>query len=184
MRISELLLETYLNQLDEMVTRPGTMYGAALILFDAGYFQLGRGSFGTVYSKLGANHVLKLFKSTDRAYRTFVQLVINNPNSHFPKFKGKMMKITDDYYAIRMEKLRENSDQSLADILENYILFKQGENTRGATIAMRDLNKTQRGIKKACDIIAKGISTHGVDLHYGNIMWRGNTIVIVDPMAY
>ena len=185
------LIHESIEQLDEL-TLPDTMRDAHYKLEQAGYDRIGEGIFAWIYSKPGADHVLKLFRSTDRAYMDFVKVVTVNPNIHFPKFKGKMMKVNDNYYAIRMEKLSETIDHGTAHILKAYI--NKGKypktyngpkaSTTYAISQMNDLEKEQPGITTACDIIAKTLAPkYVVDLHTENIMMRGNTLVIIDPVC-
>ena len=173
---------------------------AMTILQNAGYQYLGSGNYANVYAKPGANHVIKLFGHSDLAYPKFIELVQSNPNPHFPKFKGKMMKVTNDYYAIQMERLSplpadakaySNIDAGSSTIgyaLNDYTRQAAGlpNNDLSANLIptiMDELEKTQSGIKEACSLIA---SLSGVvyDIHKNNLMLRGNTLVITDPVAY
>ena len=188
MKISELLRESEI--LDE-VTRPA-MNDAVNILRKAGYRILGTGVFGAVFGKPDANHVLKLFSATDKAYIDFVNLVRENPNPHFPRFKGKLMKITDEYYAIQMEKLTPiygPEGVELAQLMNNYSrgAGHQGMKYQTKTEViekMRKLEKTQPGIRRACLLIAKRIPSRRIDIHDENIMMREQTVVITDPVAF
>lgn len=189
MRITEIINESQV--LDE-ITRPVDMYDANEVLNNSGYEQIGRGHFAKIYAKRGADHVLKLFASYDSAYIQFVNMTIQNPNIHFPKFKGKMMKITDTYYAIRMEKLSplsvNNLDQSILKLMKEYINHQVDDSFRPfpRMETMSRLEKMQPGIIEACDVVAELLKQGGaisLDLHSGNIMKRGNTIVITDPVT-
>ena len=182
MRIPELFLETYLNQLDEL-TRPDTMGKAEKVLEKAGYVQLGTGAFASVYVRPGSSNVLKLFYADDTAYIDFVKATLKYPNPHFPKFKGKMMKITDTYYAVQMEKLREyNGSWKNPSLLSSYIYYLQGLHDADIADEINALEKEQPGIKAACKIIADKVGHH-LDLASNNLMMRGNTIVITDPVV-
>ena len=179
--------------LDE-ITRPGTIDDAHEILKKAGYAQIGDGYYAEVFAKPGADHVLKLFNSRDKAYQAFVNLAIQNPNIHFPKFKGKMMKITDNYYAIRMEKLTPIAgisgsprDRGIIKLMIEYITRKEDDPFRPFPDQrqMDVLEKLQPGITAACDVIVELLKHNDaeVDLHLGNVMMRGNTYVITDPVS-
>ena len=199
MRINEIINES--ETLDE-ITRPNKIHDAGHILKHAGYEKLGYGMFADVYAKPGADHVLKLFDRRDRSYPKFVNMVIQHPNNHFPKFKGKIMKITDNYYAIRMEMLSkfstwmaDNGGLDLLYLLQNYIYgyaahgagFETSSERASSTVKqINDLEKTQPGIKKACEFIADLIKSGdpGLDLHNENLMMRGNTIVFTDPVSH
>jgi len=188
MRISELLTES--EMLDEISRPSGRM--AQHILKKAGYTVLGSGSNADVYAKPNENTVLKLFNNEDTAYQDFVYLTISNPNPHFPKFKGKMMKVTDDYSAIRMERLTplpDNYETRLyATRISLYTKLIQNKSGRAANMnteeIMRDIDeieKEQPGIKYACAIIGNNLKKEIIDIHNENIMMRGNVLVITDP---
>ena len=191
MRINELINESQV--LDE-ITRPDTMGNAQSILLKAGYKQIGAGWYADVYAKPDADHILKLFSVTDTAYPKFVNMTIQNPNIHFPKFKGKMMKVNEHYYAVRMEKLTSfGKTMDIVGEIEDYIAgyANYGKSwpetdVRGKEVTeeMAQLEKTQPGITKACDLISKLIRSGlvGIDLHPGNLMMRGDTIVFTDPV--
>ena len=191
MRINELINESQV--LDE-ITRPDTMGNAQSILLKAGYKQIGAGWYADVYAKPDADHILKLFSVTDTAYPKFVNMTIQNPNIHFPKFKGKMMKVNEHYYAVRMEKLTSfGKTMDIVGEIEDYIYgyANYGKSwpetdVRGKEVTeeMAQLEKTQPGITKACDLISKLIRSGlvGIDLHPGNLMMRGDTIVFTDPV--
>jgi len=170
------------------------MVKAEYLLLKAGYKRLGDGYFAKVYGRADADHVLKLFKSRDTAYMAFVNMVMKNPNPHFPAFKGKMMKVTNDYYAIRMERLTPLPDNTplgpsflLAAHMLKYILMVSGdEDYQDEVYAdfMEKLEDTQPGITQACDLIGnKLLPTYLLDLHSANIMQRDNVIVITDPVS-
>lgn len=186
MRISELLRET--EQLVEL-SRPLGMAEAEAVLHKAGYHELGRGIFATVLAKSDSSHCLKLFDSDDAAYKKFVALAMQNPNPHFPRFRGKLMKVTDRYYAIRMETLtpfpKTTENQLLAMQIDDYIAeIKRGNQMLSSQMAtMDELEKTQPGIKKACELIGTTLSSRIIDIHLENIMLRGDTIVITDPVV-
>lgn len=88
-------------RIDEL-SLPSSITKAKIILRKAGYKVLGIGSFGTVLKNPKSNYVLKLFKSKDTAYLAFINMVKNNPNRHFPKIIGNIIKVTDQYSAVRL----------------------------------------------------------------------------------
>ena len=190
MRINEILNES--EVLDE-ITRPEDMGEAQAILEKAGYEKYGEGWYAAVYAKPGADHVLKLFSVRDRSYPKFVNMTIQRPNIHFPKFKGKMMKITNDYYAIRMEMLTRFGEENqqlkqIRDYIYGYATYGRSysDNIRGQEVikGIDQVEETQPDIKKACEFIADLIANGdvGLDLHKHNLMMRGNTIVFTDPV--
>lgn len=190
MRISELLTES--EMLDE-ISRPPSRYEAEHVLKQAGYRMIGVGSFADVYAIPNENTVLKLFNNDDTAYQDFVYVTISNPNPHFPKFKGKMMKVTDAYSAIRMERLTPLPDNRetayYAKKISQYTKLMQNKAGRAANMdteeVMRDIDEIEQdqpGIKYACAIIGNNLKGEIIDIHNENIMMRGNVLVITDPV--
>lgn len=154
-------------------------------LVDAGYEKIGSGTWGNVFSKPGDSLVLKLFHPGDEAYTDFVKLVMQHQNNpHFPKIYGKMMKVTDDYNAIRMEKLTPNSSRALAELLEDYLNVLGGGGQYVSKSKLWPLLLKNPKLKEACTLIAKNLlNTYYLDLQPQNIMMRGNTIVFTDPVS-
>src|SRR6478752_6436146 len=84
---------------------PKDTLAATNALKKAGYEHLDIGSFADVFHKTGKPYILKLFISRDEAYLEYLKLVTTHSNPHFPKIIGKPIRVTDAYYAIRIEKL-------------------------------------------------------------------------------
>lgn len=174
--------------------------GAMKRLTDAGYEKLGSGQTGDVFKKPGSNYVLKLFTADDDPYLAFVKLAQENPNPHFPKFVGKLIRVTSGYYAIRMEQLTHDANPNHIKLVEWYV-DKRAEfgyasdekmtaNNKLLIQTMNEVNKMfeeQPRLREACDLIAyeliRGDGFYS-DLHKGNIMSRGSTLVISDPVSF
>ena len=185
MRAFEFLTESkVLNE----ITRPPLIM-AEYILFKAGYKRLDKNDavFAQVYARPGADHVLKLFKSKDTAYMAFVDLVMKNKNIHFPVFKGRLIRVTNQYHAIQIERLTPaveipelGNPLTIGRTMENYMSAAPDEYREKQ---MNMIEKYQPGIKAACDLIADKLTpTYELDLHGQNIMMRGNVLVITDPV--
>lgn len=183
MRIDEVIAEsTVLSEL----TRP-TPLEAEQKLFAAGYEKIGKGSWGDVYSKPNDPYVLKLFHPGDRAYGRFLQMAMQHQdNPHFPKFKGTLIKVTDEYSAIRMEKLEPMRDRKITSALADYIEHLADEEYYYSKTVVWPLRYKNPKLKEACELIAGLISAGGAGLDLdgtGNIMQRGNTLVFIDPIS-
>jgi len=185
MRISELLNES--EMLDE-ISRP-PLVDARRILKNAGYEHLGSGTLALIFAKPNSSTCLKLFLTSDQAYIEFINMVMRIPNPHFPKFKGKLIKVTNDYYAIQMERLTPITSEMryMTDTIDNYTTDIHYNGVAGHITLenMKNIEKKQPGITEACDIIANNISKRRmIDMHSANFMMRGNVLVIIDPVAY
>jgi len=182
MRIQEILTE---------VTRPNSRGTAGLILHDAGYGRIGKGNNADVFWKPGLPYVLKLFESSERGYIDYVRIAKANPNPHFPVFKGGVIKINDRYNAIRMEKLdRLDFSYNIRQVLDgmsDYIDIVKGHSVSHSSKQvviqnMERIESIQPGMTKACELIAT-IPDASSDLHVANVMMRGKTLVIIDPVT-
>lgn len=158
------------------LTRPQSISDASEILYRNGYQEKGSGNFATVFYKPGTNYVLKLFKSNDEGYLTFIKYVLNHPNPHFPKLYSKIIKITDAYYAIKIEELSPLSTSSAREIEEVFYEFYE-ENIVPTNVDPSMLEAMQQIL----DLMKK--NNLGNDMGDNNIMQRKDgTIVFSDPI--
>ena len=143
------------------------------ILTKAGYRLIGAGSAADVYHKPGGQFVLKLFKASDQAYIHYLNLITTVKNPHFPVVKGKPMKITSSYYGVQLELLQPLPFETEERIFRE-IDWDHPENVPGELgVALRLIHEhvfRQSGVLP--------------DIGFGNIMWRGQTLVIVDPAMF
>lgn len=155
---------------------------------DNGFIHLGGGAFGEVYEKPGYPWVFKVFHG-DPAYLDFLRFCISHQsNPHVPKVKGQPFRIDDKTYAIRIEKLQPwsshfevqtDSHMGLQDFLRwwnptvtpEQIEFLKKHNAPG-------LVEVLTGLADLCRS-----KNYRLDLHAGNTMRRGSTLVIADPLV-
>lgn len=177
-----------IQRLDEL-SRPNEMEDAEPILLRAGWEIAGQGYYGSVYCKEGADYVLKLFDSRDRAYLAFLKLIKEHPNPHFPKILGKLVKITPYYWAVRMEML--NAIPKDAPNLGVYLISLRHEVSREkneyqyeAYLKVIAYLEGQPRLKEALDLINEHLlDRYRQDLHMENFMARPDgTLVIIDPV--
>lgn len=169
------------------VSRPG-WYSAIDTLTKAGYQKLGDGSYASVFGRPDKNYVLKLFDAEDKAYVAFYNLVKNQNNKHFPKFKGQMMRIAAEYYAVRMERLQPMpkrlygySSYIIAYTIEDYV---EGDTASAEQIdIIKVLREKQPDFLPACEYVKENLKgQYYLDFHTNNMMMRNETIVITDPV--
>lgn len=161
---------------------PDTRQDATDRLEEAGYEQLGKGSFANVFRKPGAPYVLKLFDVADRGYKAFVNAAIKSNNPHFPKFVKGMVRINDKYVAIRMEPLKPASSEARINfqLVDRYI---GGDITDDEIQMLEDIYGP--AFTDALSIVMELIgsdSSFSEDFHNDNIMFRGSVPVITDPI--
>lgn len=174
------LIESSLNNAKEVkineITLPQTRQDVNQILMAAGYKRLGTGMFAAVYEKPGSPYVLKVFSAKDNAYQDFIKLAKEHQdNPHFPKFYGKLLRITKNYFAIRMEKLSVFDPHHFGE--KAYALFDYIQD--GQPVA--ELNDEPL-LREACDLVRRKLLSHYVFDHKDEaFMTREDTIVITDP---
>lgn len=178
------------------LSRPNTISDATTILRDAGYELLDIGSFADVFYKKDQPYVLKLFQSNDQAYVKYLELIKSEKNIHFPKIYGKLIKVTNGYYAVRIEKLQKynlGSEPQYAitlaiasKLIKPIEHFEDSEHQRRLYAAIDYMDKNPE-LKHACELIRERIlipNNHrfAMDITIHNLMMRGDTIIITDPL--
>lgn len=146
--------------------------------------QLGHGVRGIVFERFNDPYVIKIFHR-DPNYLKYIKLAADNQdNPHFPKLRGKPVKIAPDTYAVRMEKLEPITDPTTLP-KNSFTLFREVIGTNEV-----DDGVTNDWIKqyapKMHELFVKMENVFGggmlLDLHYGNIMKRKSEIVVIDPV--
>lgn len=159
------------------VSRPETIRDAGDKLAQAGYRSIGFGSYSEIFSKPGDPWVLKLFDADDSAFLAFIDFSRHCRSPHFPVYKGKPLRITDAYYAIRMEKLTDVQCHWW-----RYLKAYFNGETDGYSPA-DDYMKAHPSFKKACDALMQDmLHDFDPDIKPANIMQRNGTLVLVDPI--
>lgn len=156
-------------------TRPGKRDDYQKILHNAGYRLIGQGGQAEVYHKPGKEYVLKIFSSRDYAYQDFLKLVMAHPNKHFPKIIGKLVKVSPSVYAVRLEPLSSLTDWEGYDAVRDYMAGRLDDE-------QEQWLEERPELLDALRLITSELGEHSRDLHAGNVMMRGNDLVIIDPV--
>lgn len=123
-----------------------------------GFKPLGSGKYGAVFANRSYPFVIKVFMK-DTAYLLWLNFCKMHPNNPYcPKIRGKVVRLGDNFMAVRLEKLEDggNPDQI-------YNMAQRGD--KNAIQVVEFLNKYQKLL----------------DMHSGNVMMRGDQLVITDP---
>lgn len=133
--------------------------GSAVELLEKyGFHPVGSGKYGEVFVNRSYPFVIKLFMK-DTAYLLWLNFCKMHPNNPYcPKIRGKVVRLGDNFMAVRLEKLENggNPDQIY--------------------------NMAQRGDKDAIEIVNfLNKYQNLLDMHSGNVMMRGDQLVITDP---
>jgi hypothetical protein len=179
--------KTVSETVDDMIneiTRPEFRNDAVELLQSKGYEQLGSGKFANVFlRKSRPNEVIKLFGTNDEAYESYIDFIMKHQdNPHFPKVIGKPMLITPDYYAVKLERL-EHYDVKKEGILLQRQISAYVEDDRHIS-DFKDYLDAFPKFKEALDLLKEfnDEASYEYDIHSGNIMWRGRTLVLTDPL--
>lgn len=162
-------------------------------LEERGFDYLGSGSYGAVFDhpSFDSRYVLKVFK--DPFYEQFLNYAIKNrQDPHMPRIVGKVMRLSGYGAMVRIEVLREMSDQQYRYLrLHDQVDYVQcrvyGTHLDEAETAVFNKINAQHDLGTLMESIdnlirAKPAGAH-LDLHEGNFMYRGSTIVISDPYS-
>ena len=173
-------------------------------LQDWGFELAGAGMYSEVWHSSSGNVVVKISKGKpDRCWMIFAQYARQNPNPHLPKI-GKISTPRIDnteYFIVFLEKL-DNFDPRHYNLTQG----QWGSMIHDAHIAMMDgdweriynssdvdpeyedyflyRDKIPQSFWKTVNTLYHNLPEGcGPDMHFGNIMARGNTPVIIDPYA-
>lgn len=169
-------------RIDEL-TRPDLRSDYKTILGTKGWKSLGSGSYGDVYGKPGVDYVLKVFNADDHAYRDYLDLIARYDNPHFPVIKGKLVKITPQIYAVRLEKLSPYRRISIDGLGLSYIIQLYLRFGDVSTSAIADAFDAYPRLRECLDLIRVNLSNHSMDVNPENVMMRGDELVITDPAS-
>jgi hypothetical protein len=173
------------------ITRPEHMHQAINHLSMAGYEDLRTkpghdtlNKYSTVLYRPNMPYVVKIFTSQDIAYLSYLKLITSASSPHFPIIRGKPIRVNDEYYGVRLEKLTPvHGDSEMVWRADSYLTALQNNDIDKIELIRQYIPRT---LKSSLDLIydrcVKGTSFR-VDLHGYNAMMRGDTIVIIDPIC-
>ena len=149
--------------------------------------RIGSGVYGTALSHPRLPYVVKVFRSADRGYQAFVHLAMVHPsNPHFPRFRGRLIKLGGSSMGIRMERLLPMSMSRFEEMemLCNQLAARHEPDRAPGSVADELLTRWPK-LEEAFKLLHMARPAGTVfDLHPGNIMERDDgTPVITDPFS-
>jgi len=152
---------------------------------DEGITILGSGCFGLVID--GGDCAIKFCRASDDGYRAFLDLCEGHPNDWLPRIYWTKL-LPNDILAVAMEKLEPveyNGDYHDGVPHDDYRVLRRlmKGSKREARRANRDLVATIDLMKtqvKELEMSDESIYISD-DMHSGNVMLRGEQLVITDP---
>lgn len=145
-----------------------------------GFKWVGHGEFGSVFISPKYPFALKVFRDDSNYIRWLKFCKANPDNPYLVKTKGALIRIVDDVYAIRIEKLQSNGLATLfADAFESLVLGEESPSIQKCSLHL----DSDEYLKQAIDFLKPFKFQDHLDLHAGNIMFRGVQPVIIDPLS-
>jgi hypothetical protein len=157
----------------------------------AGWKEIGSGWYAVVFENPKYPYVIKVVNNNPR-YLKFLHLVAQNQSNPFlPKIRGKFIKLNQQTQAVRMEKLtpllgrddpalKKYIDPNIPKELFTHWLFKDYD----ALFSEENkeyLKEKFPQLLQAYNLLVKFFDYLDLE-YYGNIMRRGDTLVITDPV--
>ena len=156
------------------------------IMNDYGFKHLGTGSYGSAYEHPNYPWVFKIFKGDTSYIKYFNYAKRNQNNPNIPRIKGSYIRIGNDAYVVRLEKLQEISGEQYKKLekIINHILYIVDMTKDNQPLEKEDKQIIQMypGLYKIYSDVSNFENSY-VDIHSGNIMMRGDVPVIIDPVV-
>ena len=132
-----------------------------------GFKLLGAGKYASVYGKPSYDYVIKVFMK-DSAYLKWIKFAKDHQdNPYMPRVKGKVLKISDYIYAIRLEKLT-TGDYTKTKFFKEYSTWQKDNSYVSSDENIQEV------------LVEFGKNKKLIDIHGENVMFRGEQLVIID----
>jgi hypothetical protein len=172
-----------LNELQGIKSHPARFHsrsGLVDYMATQGYTALGAGGYGVVFDhpKFGGRFVLKCF--SDPLYEEFVSWCMTRASDpHLPKFIGKIIKYNARYRMVRIERLTPLQGANVSRVQTiSYAVMGDGQDLSS------DIDPQDAGLVQTLQAIkAHSNWVEHLDLEPQNFMQRGQTVVVIDPIA-
>lgn len=161
-------------------------------LISNGYEELGAGIYSVVFGRPGDNIVIKVGQDTPEEdpwvdYVEWLRGYQNNP--HFPRV-GKIKWFTDKrgrkFYLVAIERLaHDRSAYSVGEKLRSMDDWvKSGAKVKDLERFYKDWRSWNKQLVQAFIDLRRKFPDYTIDFHQGNIMYRGKTEVLTDPLSF
>ena len=166
-----------------------------------GWTPIGKGWYSAVYQHPSYNYVLKVFSHHNKLWMEYFNYALKHQdNPHVPKIRGKLVKLSPNAYAVRMEKLAPVTNEILMKYIDPYwkhISYETGRlthfnNRPGYMSDLFDVIFTDENNKflrrnwprlvQLYNDIWQEIAHKNGDFDGYQFMARGNILVWIDPV--
>lgn len=159
--------------------------------FISKYKVLNSGAYSVVFD-IGSGVARKVGVNLEDPWLDFAELAIDEPSIHFPTIYS--IEYFDDGYIATMEKL-DSIPPNKDTLVENFTDYANGflSEKEYFNAIKRENIHNGKSIVQAVDLLKQEIldlqedetlPCYVFDMHYSNVMMRGEKLVIIDPFAH
>lgn len=141
-------------------------------LIKRNYKLLGSGCYSAVFETRCNSRAIKIGSTLSDPWIVYADSIKDSDNLHFPRIYSLYQNECEDYYVAVVERLSPVEDFG-ADL----------KTFRDAVLNNRPRELEQREALKVLNRLLSRMDYAKLDLHLENIMMRGDTFVISDPLA-
>lgn len=131
-----------------------------------GFNLIGQGKYGIVFSHPKLSYIVKVFMKDSAFLRWWKFCMQHQDNPFCPKFRGKIGKLSNNFYTLRVEKLSPTQHQAFSEFQSQLRAYP------GKVPEDKHVAEVVEFLHANKDLL---------DLHGENVMMRGNQLVIIDP---
>lgn len=158
-----------------------------------GYKNVGQGAFATVFiNEQKPSEIVKIFSDDPNTVKWLKWCVANKGNPFVPQIKAKPVRIHNDWYVVRMERLEFNKSnqkefaKAFRTLIDNWQSLKSGDLPQEYIVGMEKVAPgitTNPQLREVIEYLMDEFSDPwAIDINKGNVMMRGNQPVIIDPV--
>ena len=147
-----------------------------------GIEKIGKGVSASVYDST-RNYVVKVFNLDDTGAKQWLKFCAEHQNNPYvPKLRGKMIRLNNYLYAVRMEKLKHVKDIGKVSWTADFVWRIQQILREQSEEQIR--SKYSGNILEVLLFLKQKRHVHVLDLSLNNVMFRGNQPVFTDPLIH
>lgn len=162
---------------------PNSMEAVNAELKKYGWTFAGKGYYSNVFENPKYDYVLKVF--IDPKYEKWLKIISDNQsNPHMPRIRGKSIKLNNEAKAARIEKLQPLTGYD-DPILKLYSAPGSDANFDAVFETEEGWNFLSENFPQLIDALnlaSASVVGGDLDLNWTNVMKRGNTLVVTDPV--
>lgn len=161
-------------------------------LIKSGFEKIGFGAFGAVYAAPNDDMVVKVGRLNEDGYLTFVRAIgLESANSHFPRIYDVQVFDPDPtnpqsvpYYTVMMERLEANP-QGGYEVMDKALEDMGVKDLMDLSYRLQFVDKSKPETAEVVEVLDYLYTEKNLtaDVSWKNVMWRGTTPVITDPVV-